>query len=247
MKKIFTGLVSFCLLTLLILLAFSASLKYMVSDVIDNSGIDKQINSAINSYFEKYDVTVVSKEQVSEIVDELLDSIIENDSDDISNLLVEVVNNNRDKLKSYGISDDDIDNVIYEIEANITNSNNNIKLSDTQRLGLFMYKMVSSKEFRNWIIVCIIICYLLLFLLNKLDSFRDIGISLFVAGIMIKGSCLIIDNVLSSDGFKEKLEGIKINYSYLDRYVYVYIIVGILLIIGYFGYDMIIKEKKALN
>ena len=247
MKKIFTGIIIFLLFNLLILLAFCVNIKHIVNDVMGSSGIDRQINDVVGSYFNKYNINIVSREQINEIIDEVVDSIIESDDeDDISDLLADVVDNNRDRLKSYGISDKDIDNVIYEIEANITSSNQNIKLSSEQKLGLAIYKYVSSSSFKTWIIALIIGCVIILLLINKWNGLKDIGVSLVGASIMIKIACFAIDKVLNSDNLKDKLSELRINCVYFDKYMYIYVAIGIVLIVGYIIYDVIIKKRRKI-
>ena len=214
MKKIIVGFFSFILLTLLIILAFNMNIKNMFNDIISNSGVDKQVNNAISNYFNKDTINLINKDEISGIVDELMDKMIENDGDsEFNDVLVDVINKNREKLNNYGIDDEKIDSAIYDIEANITASNNNFKLSDEQKMGLIFYKIVSSNKIRKYLIISICSCIIILLIIIK----------------------------FSNDSLKNFRN---INYYYMDKYVYIYVIIGVVLIMNYFIYKLFYKKGK---
>lgn len=247
-KKITTGFVSFVLLNLLILLAFNMNIKNIINDIIDNSGVNNKINDVISIYFNKNDMDIINNDEVEEIIDDIVTAIIENNEEEMSNLIVDIINKKRDKLKSYGINDVQIDNVIYEIEANITSSNdNNIELSNEQKLGLLVYKYASSNSLKTWIIIGIIISSSLLLIINKLQALKDIGIGLFGAGILIKVMCVFIDSIVNSGNIKDIIGDIKINLTCFDKFILIYIIMGLILILVYVIYKIFYKDKKALS
>lgn len=243
MKKIIVGFFSFILLTLLIILAFNMNIKNMFNDIISNSGVDKQVNNAISNYFNKDTINLINKDEISGIVDELMDETIENDGDsEFNDVLVDVINKNREKLNNYGIDDEKIDSAIYDIEANITASNNNFKLSDEQKMGLIFYKIVSSNKIRKYLIISICSCIIILLIINKFSSLKDIGISCISASVLIKGSCILLDNTIHSNDSLKNFRNI--NYYYMDKYVYIYVIIGVVLIMNYFIYKLFYKKGK---
>lgn len=219
------------------------NIKNMFNDIISNSGIDKQVNNAISNYFNQDGITVIDKNEVSEIVDELLDEMIVNDGEiEMEELLVDVIKKNRKKLNSYGIDDEKIDYAIYDIEANITVNNNNFELTDGQKLGLLIYKLVSFDEIRNYIIIGISICGFLLLLINRINSLKNIGISCIIAGILIKISCILLDNIIHSDDSLKQFRNI--NFYYMDKHVFIYVVIGIILVLDYIIYKVFYKKGK---
>ena len=246
MKKIVVGFFSIILVNLLIVLAFNINIKYVVSDLITNSGIHDSINNIIGSYFNNKNITVIKQDEASEFVNDFLKILIE-DSGDTSDFLVNIINKKRENIKKYNISDDEIDRVIYEIEANISvNKNFEDNISEKQKIGLVAYKIASSTKLRNYLLMGIILCLIILLIIDKFNVFKDIGLSFLGAGFLIKICCILIDSFLASDNYESMLSNIKINLSYLDKYIYGYIVMGLVLFGGYIIYIIVNKDKKAL-
>ncbi len=251
MKKIIVGLLIFILMNLLIILSLNMNIKYITNDIIINSDLCNQINNTLGRYFNKQNLNVISDNDLEYILDDFIDATI-NDSDDYINyFLVNSINKKREIIKKYKISDDEIDRVIYEIEANITGSTNNIKInmSDRNKYGLVVYKYVSSIKLKNYLIVGIVICCSAIILLNKIKAFRDIGIILVLAGFLIKIACLSIDSIINNGDFIKQLGNTKISLDCFNKFIFTYIIIGIVLIIIYFIYILLNNNssKKALN
>ena len=246
MKKIVVGFFSIILVNLFVVLAFNINIKYIVSDLITNSGIHDSINNIIGSYFNNKNITVIKQDEASEFVNDFLKILIE-DSGDTSDFLVNIINKKRENIKKYNISDDEIDRVIYEIEANISvNKNFEDNISEKQKIGLVAYKIASSTKLRNYLLMGIILCLIILLIIDKFNVFKDIGLSFLGAGFLIKICCILIDSFLASDNYESMLGNIRINLSYLDKYIYGYIVMGLVLFGGYIIYIIVNKDKKVL-
>ncbi|MEE3343461.1 MAG: hypothetical protein VZS44_05175 [Bacilli bacterium] len=247
MKKFIVGIFSFILLNLFILLAFNMNVKNIMNDLINSSGMDKQINNLLSIYFNKNGIDVVDEKDIDDIVDKYMDMVINNEDEEASDLIVDIINKKREKIKSYGVKDEEIDRIIYEIEANVSGDSNKIDnyLSNEKKIGLMVYKMISSHEIRNYTIIGIMICCLMLLIINKLVALKDIGISLFAAGVLIKGAEVLLEKILMNDDIKEKIGDVNLNFSGFDNFIYIYIASGVILIVMYIFYYFIKKDKKA--
>ncbi|MBR3161109.1 MAG: hypothetical protein IKF19_00055 [Bacilli bacterium] len=245
MKKIITSIFCLILLNLLVLLTINYNIKYVMSDLFSNSGIHNKINNAISICFNKKNMNIVDKNEISDIIDEFLEALISDGDDETDDVLAIIINKKRNKIKMYGIDDNEIDNVIFELEASINSNNSfNDRLSDKQKVGLVIYKLLSTVNLRRFLIFGIILCCLFLLIINRLNSLIDIGISFLGTSFLIKGSCIIINYYIKEGTFKDILNGIHIKLNSFDKFVYGYGVLGMLLIMGYTIYKLTNRSKK---
>ena len=232
-KKFIIGIISFFLINIFIIMAFSFNVKLIVEDLIVSSGFEDRINEVIGICFQKKNINIIKKEDITELLDQLSDSVVAGDDSSVNDLLVKLINKKRKELRKLNISDNKINAIIYGIEAGVTISVNNFEFTDQQKFGLIMYKYITNSSLKKWSIIISSILIFLLIIIDKLKAIRDVGINLIGAAILIKCGCFTLIEFMNTSSYKKTMGNIVLNLSYFNKFIYIYAIIGILLFIIY--------------
>lgn len=276
MKKIFSGLLGFMIFLLLIILAVNLSVKDIVVDTLSDSMVKGKVSDIVTDFiYDKYpnisndnlkeiEDIIYESDEVNHITDKyfnsIMDSIADGDSKvpEVHDELHGLIENNRDKLESYGISSSDIDKITSDLDNDDTldeiysavSDNMVDNLTDEQRKVIDVYNFLSSDNLKNGLIIGIIGCLIIISFINQ-DLYSWLiysGINTLVAGLVVR---FVIINVINMVAFSVTNNVLgrtsDIDIGYLSNVSNWYMIVGVLFIIGYIVIDIIIKRKKQIS
>lgn len=276
MKKFICGLITILLVLVICLLAVGLKLKIVCVNTINDSIVKKEISSkaldSISSVLPNIDYDTLQEVELSiqndestkriteKYYDEIINSIVNNtdiDVPDTSDEIKKIIDDNKDVLKKHGVelTDTQEDEIANSLAKNgtintvykkvTTNLKNN--LTDDQKEAIGMYSTITSKEFRNTLIIISIIFILLIALIKKsiYKWMINLSVALILSGILLSFVLEQVVNNLSST-ITNKLFGkaTSINVNPITAFGYKYLLIGIIFLLIYIVINILTNKKR---
>lgn len=275
MKKFLCILINDIVAIMLVLLAINLTIKDILVDTISEIIIKREISDMVTDiiYREcpdinsvdimKIDEVIQNSSEVKDITDKYFSNIMgainENDDDylDIDDELENLIENNRDKLEDFGLSDDKIDKISKDISSSnrvsetyeIVKDNVRYNLTDEQKRIVNIYNILNSNSLRYGLIIGIVLGIIIIggLSLKKFSFIIYTGISSFIAGLFVRFGVINIIKMFAWE-VTNKVLG-RTSDIYLDSLCNIsrcYIVIGVLLIIIYLILRKISNRKENL-
>ncbi len=259
MKKFICILLSIILTIILMILSINIGIHDMLIKTFSNSIVKEEINNVIDNI----KIDNVNEEKISEIKEKIknnkdienmiskyFEAIINNENIDIAYDINNILEENKDVLKEYGYTEENIDNLKEEIQnSNINQTYNEIKNNinnDTDNkitVILNIYNFLKSNTLRYILLISSILICIVIALVQKSISkmLLYISLPLLISGILLTfGLVNIIGLVSTYITNNTSATALNINTSLFKTVGYTYIIIGIILTIIY----IVIKKAK---
>lgn len=264
MKKFFNIFFSITLFILLLLLSFSLTSKSIVLNTMENlytkDEIKNKILSTINEYIpnindEKLntikdkienskEIDIITEKYFDGVLSSLLNEKIEkvDITTEYNSLITDITSNMNSYEKNFVtkyLPKEKIDSVYKEFVNNANNSMNN-----EFKLILKIYDLLTSNSLKKVLLFLVIINILIIFVINKsiVLSLKYIAITQILYGVMSLLLVVILSNSLSDLFIDYFGRNIDINFSLMNRYSLINLIIGIIILIISIVYK---RVKKA--